>query len=64
MLPRLLDVGRLKVVDRELHFIRQAHIAILHFAARLRIARPHDIVNRVDVLQKRRDSFEAISELC
>src|SRR5258706_6229954 len=50
--PSLLNVSYLKVVDRELPFLGQTHIAIFHFLASHRVARPHNFVNRIHVLQE------------
>ena len=63
MFPRVLHICRLKVVHGELQLIGQPHIAILHFVSRLRIARPHNVVDRIHILQKRADTLQAIRQL-
>ncbi len=63
MLPSFLHISHFKVVHRKLQFIRQPHVSILHHAARLRIARPHDVVNRIDILQESADAFQPICKL-
>ena len=38
------------------------HVAVFHHASRLRIARPHDVINRIDILQERCDALESIRQ--
>ena len=63
MLPQPLHVSHFKVVNGELQLLGQAHVAVSHGRARFRIARPHNVINRVHVLQKRRDALHSIREL-
>ena len=62
MLPCLFHVRHLEIVNRKLLFIREPNIPILHFASVVRIACPDDVIDRIHVLEKRADAFEAISQ--
>ncbi len=62
MLPGFLDIGSLEVVDRKLLLIGQADVSILHFPAGLRIARPNNLVDRIDVLQKSAKPLQTVSK--
>ena len=63
MFPRLLHVGHLEVVDRELQLVGEAYIAVSRHTARLQVAGPHDVINRIHVLQERGDALQAIRQL-
>src|SRR5579872_5856763 len=63
VLPELRNVGFFKVIDRKLQLFGQPHLAISDGRASLRITRPHDIVDRVHILQKRGDALHAVGKL-
>src|SRR6266852_8046731 len=60
--PRALDVCPFEVVHRELLLISQTHVSILHFPARLGVARPHDVVDRIDILQESAQPLQTVGE--
>src|ERR1035438_10516624 len=67
MLPRALHIRHFEVVHRELLLVRQPHVTILYFPARLLsadhwIARPHDVVDRIYVLQKSAQPLQTVRE--
>src|ERR1700691_3491859 len=67
MLPCTLDVRHFEVVHRELLLVAQTYVSIFHFPARLLFAnhwipRPHDVVDRIDILQKGTQPFQTIRE--
>ena len=62
MLPRAWHIRGFKVVDRELLLVGQAHVSVLHFPAGVRIARPDDVVDGIDVLEKGAQAFESVGQ--
>src|SRR6266481_654492 len=62
MLPSLLHVRGFKVINRELQLVLITNLAVLYFPAGLRIARPHNVINTVHVLEKRRNALQSIGE--
>src|SRR4051794_9292242 len=63
MLPELLHVSKFEVINRELQLFLQANITVGDGCASVRIDSPDDVINRVHVLQKRCDAFQAIGKL-
>src|ERR1700687_1490371 len=63
MLPRLFDVSELEVINRELQLIGKTHVTVGRNTAAVRIAGPHNVVNRVFILQERCDAFQPVREL-
>ncbi len=61
--PELGDIGIIEAVRRELLLFRQPHLAISHRAAGVRLHRPHNVVDGIDILQKAGDSLETIGNL-
>src|SRR5271166_1927386 len=62
MLPRLLNIGALKVIDRELQLLLQPDLAILYWPF-IRANHPRDVVDAVHVLEKSRYTLQAIGQL-
>ena len=61
MLPELIDVGLLKVIDRELLLVGQADVAVGHVA--VRAVDPDDVVDGIDILEKGGDALQSVGEL-
>src|ERR1700745_2346432 len=51
MLPQLCNIGMLEVVGRELHLFLQSYFAIGDGTFCQRITCPHNVIDRIDVLQ-------------
>ncbi len=62
MLPESRHVGVFKVVHRKLQLLGKAHFAIRDRSAGVWIAGPHDVVDRVHILQERGDALHAVSQ--
>src|SRR5690348_5976454 len=62
MLPHLLNVGHLEVINRELQLVSETHVAVGSRMPGVRVARPYDFVNRINILQEGRDSLQAVSQ--
>src|SRR5262249_25870321 len=61
--PQLLNIRPLEVVYRHLQLFLIAHIAIENGLPARRIARPHDVINAIDVLQERSDALQTKGQL-
>src|ERR1700704_3543691 len=62
MLPGFFYVGQLEVIDGKLELISQANVAVSGDPPVLRIACPHDVVNRIYVLQEGGDALQPIGQ--
>src|SRR6185295_17981717 len=54
--PQAIDVSHLKVVHRELHFVSQAHVAILY------ALRPFDVIYALNTLKECNQSLQPVGD--
>src|SRR5580704_3245999 len=62
MLPEFVDIGKLEVIHAELQLFGEPNIAISHGGGCFCIARPDDVVDRVNILQEGSNALQAISQ--
>src|SRR5207245_10345741 len=63
MLPGFLNFSHLEVVNRKLQLVGDPHIAVRRHIIRLRVASPHEVVDRIYTLKKRGNALQAVSHL-
>ena len=62
VLPRGGNVRHLKIVNRHLQLVCQPDLSIFGFVACLRVSRPNNVVDRVHILEERRNTLESICQ--
>src|SRR5580658_2214378 len=63
MLPEFGNVGHFKVVNGKLQFLGQTDFAVGGHISSCGIARPDNVVDRINILQKCGDAFQAVGDL-
>ena len=63
MFPRLLHIGLFKVVHGKLQLFRQSNVSVACDPIRLRITRPDNVVNTVDILQECGNALQTVCQL-
>ena len=63
MLPQLRHVRVVKAVRRKLLLLRQPNLAIRGLLPRIRLHRPHNVVDRIAVLQELRNPLHTVRNL-
>src|SRR5215469_1678901 len=63
VLPESRNVGVLEVVNGELQLLFKTNLAVRDRRSGIRVARPHDVINGIDVLDEGGDALETVGEL-